>query len=128
MKSKYNIWILVLSGCFLACQPDKEVNVKKEIKKPAIEMVFDEEKWKTKEGMDYPYRDMMLHDVVYNDTIRTLSEGDIVRLLGEPDSWNNNHFYYYIFRKRIGFFALHTKTMVIKFKEDTTIEWIKIHE
>lgn len=31
---------------------------------------FDKEKWAQKKGKDYPFRNAMLEDVLYNDTIR----------------------------------------------------------
>ena len=71
---------------------------------------------------------LMLNDVLYNDTIRTLTKNKILALLGEPDRTNNNHLYYLISRSGIGEFTLHTKTMVVKIKEDDSIEWIKVHE
>ncbi len=90
-------------------------------------MVFDKAKWKTKEGEDYPYRESMLKDVVYNDTVRTLNREEVIDLLGEPDRMNEGHLYYLISQKRIASWPLHKKFMVIKVSSDT-IEWIKVHE
>lgn len=90
-------------------------------------MVFDKSRWNVSEGLDYPFRDRMVNDVVYNDTIRDLSKNEILDLLGEPDRINENYLYYLVDQKRIGNWPLHTKTMVIKLTGDS-IEWIKIHQ
>jgi len=92
------------------------------------EMAFDKTKWARKEGKEYPFRDRMLNEVIYNDTVRLLNKEEIFNLLGKPDRVNDNHLYYMIDQKRIGPWPLHTKTMVIKFSDSNTIEWIKIHE
>jgi hypothetical protein len=95
---------------------------------PQSEMKFDMEKWKTKDGSKYPYRNKMFIDVVYNDTIRSLNKEEIVEMLGDPDRTNENHLYYIVDEKHIGVWPLSTKSMVIKFSDDDKIDWIKIHE
>ena len=92
------------------------------------EIKFNKKKWCTKEGSDYPYRELMLNDVLYNDSLRTLEKDEIVELLGKPDRINNEYLYYTIDQKRIGLWPLHTKTLVIKFSKDNLIDWMKIHE
>lgn len=92
------------------------------------EIVFDKVKWKIKDGKDYLYRDNMFRSVIYNDTIRTLNKEQLFELLGDPDYSREGHHYYRITENRLGFWTLTTKTMVIKFTNDSTIEWIKIHE
>jgi hypothetical protein len=121
--------ILLLVSC-IGCYSD-HVNYSEDMKtKPNSELAFDKTKWTTKDGADYPYRDKMLNDVVYNDTIRALNKDEILDLLGEPSYYrnNNNFLHYRISEKRLGPWTLHTKTMVIKLLKDSTIDWIKIHE
>jgi arylsulfatase A-like enzyme len=89
---------------------------------------FDTSRWRIQVGKDYPFRDQMLHDLVYNDTVRMLNEQEIIDLLGMPDRRTDDHFYYTVTQKRIGSWPLHTKSMVIKFSNNRTIDWIKIHE
>jgi len=125
---KMRVLIVFLIVCCVACKADSEENAVAEKKKPDTEIVFDKVKWKTMDGMDYPYRDNMLNDVIYNDTVRSLNRNEILNLLGEPNRINENHLYYMIAKKRLGFLTLHTKTMVIKLSEDDKIDWIKIHE
>ncbi len=129
-SSKIRFFIVSLFVCSLACKTDRGENGGNEKSKPDSEWVFDKAKWNTKDGADYPYRDRMLNDLVYNDTIRSLNKDEILGLLGEPSYYrsNENYLYYLITEKRIGFWTLHTKTMVIKLSEDDTIDWIKIHE
>ena len=119
--------VFLIFAC-LACTPKREKHSENEQKEPVIEIEFEKSKWKLKQGKDYPYRDSMLHYVVYNDSIRALNKAEIVTLLGDPDRINENYLYHTIAQKRIGSWPLHTKTLVIKFKRDDSIEWIKIHE
>ena len=95
---------------------------------PKKENRFDREKWQLKEGRNYPYRFHMIKDVVYNDTIRSLTREELLKLLGDPDREEKNHLYYMISQERIGSWPLHTRSMVVKLKENDSIEWIKIHE
>lgn len=92
-------------------------------------MAFAKSKWTTREGKDYPYREKMVNDILYNDTIRTLKKDEILALLGEPtyDRKDTNYLYYMIDQKRLGPWPLHTTSMVIKFSGNE-VEWIKIHE
>ena len=113
-------YVLVLLVSCIACNNTKEDSSK---------IGFDKVKWQTKEGMHYPYRDQMLHDVLYNDTIRNRNKTEILALLGEPSYYRNdeNFLHYTITETRLGWWTLHTKTMVIKFSANT-IDWIKVHE
>ena len=113
--------------CF-ACKSDRDENVENQKKNQVGETVFDKEKWKTKDGKDYPYRDKMINDIVYNDTIRALNKYQLIELLGEPDYIREGHLYYRINETRLGNWTIKTKTMVIKLVDDRSIEWIKIHE
>ena len=122
---KLRILIVVLFLCSFSCKTDKADTINS-----GTEMVFDKEKWNNKDGADYPYRDKMLNDIVYNDTLRSLNKSEVLELLGEPSYYRDNKIflYYEISQKRLGFIPLHTKTMVIKLTENNTIEWIKVHE
>ena len=127
---KMRFFTVLLFVCCLAYNNDREDYTEDMKLKPDSEMVFDKAKWRTKDGADYPYRDKMLNDVVYNDTVRTLNKDEILDLLREPSYYrsNKNFLYYRITEKRLGPWSLHTKTMVIKLSGDNTIDWIKIHE
>ena len=123
MRIKLLITLLLLYS--VACKTEKEG--KSDLDQGTeTQVTFDKTKWSVKEGMNYPYRDQMLNDVVYNDTIRSLDKNEILELLGEPDRVNDGHLYYMITQRRLGVWPLKTKTMVIKLSEDTIV-WIKIH-
>ena len=127
---KICVFTIIMFVCCLSCNNSRE-DKPEDIKiKPESEMVFDKEKWRIKNGGDYPFRDKMLKDIVYNDTIRTLKKDEIINLLGEPSYYreNKNFLYYRITQKKLFFWTLHTKTMVVKLSEDETIDWIKIHK
>ena len=121
--------LLIISSVLslLACNTDKDQKPDT-IDSTTTDLVFDHTKWNIKEGEDYPFRDQMFKDVVYNDTIRDLNRDELLKLLGNPDRIEDGHLYYIISQKRLGSWPLHTKTMVVKLKDDNTIEWIKYHE
>ena len=112
----------------LACNTEKDEKSETFYPGAMAEITFDKTKWRVKEGLDYPNRDQMLNSIVYNDTVRALNKDEILDLLGEPDRRNEGYLYYLISQRRLGFWPLHTKTLVIKLSGDNTIDWIKIHE
>ena len=95
---------------------------------PVIETPFDKTKWSIKEDLDYPYRNQMVNDVLYSDSLRTLQKEGLIDLLGQPDYTREEHLYYRISETRLGTWVLHTKTIVIKLSKDNSVEWIKLHE
>ncbi|NHF60860.1 hypothetical protein FK220_016010 [Flavobacteriaceae bacterium TP-CH-4] len=122
--------LLLISLFFLnvACKTDGKAPSNPSESARASETVFDHEKWRVKEGRSYPYREQMLNEVVYSDTIRSLSKVELLKLLGEPDRSQEGHLYYTITKTRLGFWTLHRKTMVVKLSDNDTIDWIKSHE
>ena len=128
MKFQF-ITVLLLLGS-MACNNEPEVRTIDMDNKPLIEMKFDKAKWRLKEGRHYPYREKMLNDVVYNDTIRNLSRNEILDLLGEPSYYRDDttYLYYVVRQKRLGPWPLHTKAMVVKTTGTNSVEWIKIYE
>lgn len=78
------------------------------------------------DGKDYPYRKQMLDDLISNQQLKGLKKDSVFHLLGQPDRTDSNYLFYRISQKRIGFFPLQTRTLVIKFTNDT-VEWRKIH-
>lgn len=126
MNTRISIVLLVV--CFLSCSTNREENTKNANKTSGSEIAFHKEKWRAKEGKDYPFREGMLNDIVYNDTIRSQSKEEILGLLGEPDRINEEYLYYMVSQTRLGFWAIRTKTLVIKFSDNYEIEWIKIHD
>ncbi|WP_297096226.1 hypothetical protein [uncultured Draconibacterium sp.] len=127
MKLLQLLSIIVFAFC-VACNSEVKNYEEGMQDKPASELVFDKTKWQTKEGRKYPYRDKIVNDLVYNDTIRTLQKPQILDLLGEPDRSNENYIYYLIKQERLIFWPLHSKFMVVKFTDDSSVEWIRIHQ
>lgn len=125
---KTSLFTLFLFVCCLSCSSNREENSENEKNTTNSEMTFDKEKWREKDGKDYPFRNRMLNDILYSDTVRSQNKVEILELLGEPDRINENYLYYMIAQKRIGSWPLHTKTMVIMLNDDNTVEWIKIHD
>ncbi len=124
MQIRFTLVVIFL--ICIGCNRNVE-KVAEDLKSTTTEERFDKTKWLTKEDSGYPYREQMLHDIVYNDSIRKLTKEEMVELLGKPDRSNKGHLYYMISQKKLGFWPIKTKTLVIKFTEDNTIEWIKIH-
>lgn len=125
---KTSIIILILITFSLSCNTNRAEQSENENISAVYEISFDKEKWRTKEGKDYPFREGMLNEILYTDTVRSLNKYKALDLLGEPDRSNENYLYYMIDQKRLGSWVIHSKTMVIKFTDDITVEWIKIHE
>lgn len=113
--------------CF-TCKTDKKDAVETLQKNKITDTVFNKDQWQTKDGKDYPFRENMVRDVIYNDTIRTLTKDQLLNLLGEPDYIRDQHLYYRIEESRLGNWTFKTKTMVVKIEADTSIVWIKMHE
>ena len=109
-----------------ACRKDDAD--KPELDLETVTMEFDEVKWKEKKGLTYPYRDSMLADIVFNDSLRALSKADFINALGEPDRVNGDYLYYTIHRKRLGTWTLRQKSLVVLYEGDSTLVWMKIYE
>lgn len=124
---KIRVTSLIILLICLGCNRGSEIVADDLISAPT-EAKFDKTKWGTKTDSEYPYREQMLHDIVFNDSVRELTKNELLELLGEPDRSNKGHLYYMISQKKLGFWPIKTKTLVIKLKEDDTIDWIKIHE
>lgn len=105
--------------CFLllpACKQQKQ-------SKP-----FAPDQWRRKEGGNYPARAQMLDDLITRRDLHGISKDSLLQLLGPPDRSNNGYLYYKIAEEKIGFFTLHTRTLVFKLQSDSLVEWIRLHE
>lgn len=89
---------------------------------------FDKLKWSVKADNDYPFRDQMLKDLMANHTKHGVKMNEILDKLGSPTRKDSLYLFYLVEQKRFGIFPLHTKTLVIKFDEDSSLAWAKIHE
>ena len=123
---KRTILAIAVLLLFTACNEDPEHKLT--AKQETDEQVFDREKWKTRQGKDYPFREEMLDDLMNNQGLRELKTNEIIELLGEPTRVDSNYFFYKIEQKRLGEWPLHTTTMVIQTAEDSTVNWVKVHK
>lgn len=112
--------------CFLSCKKEDRTETDKKETIPVA--VFDKIKWKTKENRDYPYRGKMLDYLMTNDTLKKLKKEEVLNLLGQPDRIDSAYLFYRINQQRLYFFPLHTKTLVIKLKENDSVKSVMIHE
>lgn len=112
--------------CFIllltSCNKQEETVVKNQI------IEFNKEKWLIQDGYTYPNRDKMLPVLFTNDTLKKLERKDIYSLLGEPNRTDKNYLFYTVSQRRIGFFPLHTKTLVIKLQGNDSLNKVMIHE
>ncbi|MGB0896440.1 MAG: hypothetical protein ACPGU9_01640 [Flavobacteriaceae bacterium] len=89
---------------------------------------FNKEKWLIQDGYTYPHRDGMLPVLFANDTLKTLQRDAIYQILGKPNRTDNNYLFYTVSQRRIGFFPLHTKTLVIKLQGKDSLNKVMIHK
>ena len=118
-------------ACFLfclACTNTKEEKSGEAASDRETEIEFEKTKWRKKQDKDYPFREGMLDDLISSKKLKGLKRDEIFDLLGEPDRVDSSYLFYRIAQKRIGFFPLHTKTLVIKLANDSTTNWVRIHE
>ncbi len=88
---------------------------------------FDKQQWAEQYDSEFIYRQDMIDDLVTHYLLHGMKQDSVLRLLGEPDRTDNGHLFYKISQKKLGFFPLSTKTLVIKFRQDQTLEWRKVH-
>ena len=117
-------FLLLFPVCCLACNG----KAKKEISETITAIEFDTTKWRAKSGDDYPYRDELLKYLTTNNKLKGWKRDSVLAFLGQPDNVDSNYLFYRIAQQRLGFFTLHTKTLVIKLAADSTVEWRKIHQ
>ncbi len=110
---------------FSACESSREENEKVESKES---LSFNSKQWKEKKLDEYPFRPLMYEEVLYSDSVRTLSKSEVLKMLGNPDKEENNHLYYTIERNAIGSWTLKQKSLIVKFRSDNSVEWIKLYE
>ena len=131
LKSHFGFYCIFLIGLVLFCFSCKESSLENSNSHDTAakqEISFEEVKWKMKENLDYPYRNRMLQDLMTNRAFRMYNKNELLTLLGDANRVDSNYFFYTIAQKRIGLWPLHTKTLVIKFSEGDSVQWMKVHE
>ena len=127
---KQTTCLLLLLLCLTSCMDEGSPETSEGLTEAesAMDSLFDEDRWKIKEGADYPYRDEMLHDLVYEQQLKGLEKEELIKLLGEPDRSKKGFLYYRVAQKRLGLLPLHTTTLVIELSEDSIVKTRRIHE
>ncbi|TDH26988.1 hypothetical protein EXU57_09295 [Segetibacter sp. 3557_3] len=111
--------LLLLLLCFIACK-NKQQEIRPE--------KFDRVKWMETNGLEHPYRERMLQDLIDNYTLKGLNAKEVFNLLGEPDRTDDGHLFYTVVKKYFAnVYPIYTRTLVIKLRSDSTVEWRKIH-
>src|SRR5688500_16009134 len=122
------IYILSVLLCCLSCtssnsDPSDTTDINK-----ATPLKFESTKWKMRVDNDYPYRDRMLNDLIASKILKGMKREYVLDLLGRPTRVDTNYLFYRVAQKRLGFFPLHTKTLVIQLSGDTLVKTVRIHE
>lgn len=125
MKSGTSI---LLSFLLFASCVTKDENPAASTVAPKVQTAFESSQWQEKKGRDYPHRDAMLDDLVSSQRLKVLRHKEILNLLGPPDRTDSLYLFYRVDQKRIYGWPLHTKTLVIKLKADSSVHWVKIHK
>lgn len=119
--------IILLLG-LTACMEEGNFSEKETNPGSHYESEFDPERWKVKEGKDYPFREEMLQDLVYQQQLKGLTKEELLQLLGEPDRSHQGFLYYRVAQKRLGLWPLHTTSLVIELSADSIVKTRRIHE
>lgn len=90
---------------------------------------FDRTKWKTKDDMEYPYRNDMLKDLTTNYKLVGLKYAELLELLGQPNFKDSSSLTYKIiedYKQDID--PVYTKNLNFTFSSDSVITLFKIDE
>lgn len=117
-----HLFILIIVIVFTSCKKQENEATSNQI------LEFNKEKWLIQEGYTYPYRDKMLPVLFSNDTLKNLKRNAIYNLLGKPNRTDKNYLFYTVSQRRIAFFPLHTKTLVIKLQGNDSLNKVMIHK
>lgn len=120
------ILIAVLALALFACRPNEKSEGKST---PATtDNGFSKTKWLEKNSDGYLYRDKLLDGLIASGTLKKMDKQEVLRFLGQPDRSDKNYLFYTVAQKKIGFFPLHTKTMVIELDTVNHVKTVKIHQ
>jgi hypothetical protein len=92
---------------------------------------FEKTKWLEKENLSYPYREVMLDDLVTNYELTGLSYDQLEDMLGQPDSLgdNSNEIVYKI-KVEYDFYVdpVYVKNLIFEFNPDSIVTAFRIEE
>lgn len=92
-------------------------------------MKFDSVKWKTKDDMEYPYREKMLVDLTKNNNLAGLHYTQLVELLGKPQFVDSTVMVYQVsidYGRDID--PVYTKYLDLNLTNDSIVKSFKINE
>jgi len=92
---------------------------------------FEKTKWLEKENLSYPYRNVMLDDLVTNYKLTGLTYQQLEDLLGQPDSLNENRnevVYEIKVAYDLDIDPVYVKNLIFVFSTDSTVISYKIEE
>jgi hypothetical protein len=117
---KLQILIMLFLAGAVSCKHKTEIK----------EQVFDKEKWTVKKENKYVYRNAMVKDLMENRKLHGTKRDSVLNVLGAPNRQDTGYLFYTVDQRFLAntLFPIHTKTMVIHFRKDSTVEWVKIHE
>lgn len=121
-------WLVPLAVFAFVCVILTISGIRDSNRKPETVMAFDAAKWKTKKGDDYPFRNKMYLDLLTNAKLKRLKKESVIEMLGEPDRMDSDYLFYRINQEHIGFFPLHTKTLIVKLSNDSTANKVMLHK
>ena len=106
---------LLLAACLVACQQETK---------------FDKAKWASQTDLAaYPFRNLMLQDLVDNRPLKGLTRQQTTEILGLPDDKNANVFSYNLVTKYGNDIdPVYTKYLSLTFGKDSTIIAYEIAE
>jgi hypothetical protein len=90
---------------------------------------FDKVKWMTKDDIEYPFRNIMLKDLMNNYKLEGLNYVEVVKLLGEPNFSDSISFAYQVIEDYgSDIDPVYTKNFDFEFDKDSVIVSCKIVE
>lgn len=133
-----NVWLpflvlgVLLNGCRSESaregQENQERQQERQQQQQTEGVYFDAEVWKAGAVYGSPEREAMLEDLMATDSLRYVSEEQLIEVLGNPYRKTQGHLYYRVQESKLGTWTLHAKTLVVIFGGDSTRHKMLIHE
>jgi len=109
------LFLIALIGLF-SCKDFKQIK-------------FDKSKWRTRDDMEFPYRNKMLKDLTTNYKLVGLKHSEIIELLGDPNFSDSSSFAYQVIEDYgSDIDPVYTKNLDFEFSKDSIITAFKIEE
>jgi hypothetical protein len=92
---------------------------------------FDRQKWSYGDGLDYPFRDEILNDLVTNHHIKGLNYRQTIDSLGSPQRRDSLQFTYQIIDDSYAFARkkpAHRKNLIVYFSKDSIVTRFEVYD